>query len=163
DDDAARPAGAEAPLAELLGDEQEVLAGLLQPPHDRRLGRGVDRGRVVAALPRTDDWLRLPPTLQVGEHSAHVLGTAAPRSATARVLGPVERFRDRLQVAVRSIESAPETDPATLAPALRRDADELQGFLEFLTAEISHAPLRGVVERVLDTAELRSYPATPDA
>jgi 3'-5' exoribonuclease len=80
-----------------------------------------------------------------------------------RVLGRVERFRDRLQVAVRSIESAPETDPATLAPALRRDADELQGFLEFLTAEIVHAPLRGVVERILRTAELRSYPATPDA
>ena len=80
-----------------------------------------------------------------------------------RVLGRVERFRDRLQVAVRSIESAPEADPATLAPAMRRDADELQGFLEFLTAEISHAPLRAVVERVLGAAELRSYPATPDA
>src|ERR671936_1504510 len=53
-----------------------------------------------------------------------------------RVLGRVERFRDRLQVAVRSIESAPEADPATLAPAMRRDADELQGVLEFLTAEI---------------------------
>jgi len=80
-----------------------------------------------------------------------------------RVLGRVERFRDRLQVAVRSIESAPETDPATLAPAMRRDADELQGFLEFLTAEVAHAPLRAVVERVLGTAELRLYPATPDA
>src|SRR5204863_292877 len=44
-----------------------------------------------------------------------------------------------------------------------RDADELQGFLEFLTAEIAHAPLRAVVERVLGAAELRSYPATPDA
>ena len=80
-----------------------------------------------------------------------------------RVLGRVERFRDRLQVAVRSIESAPEADPATLAPAMRRDADELQGFLEFLTAEIAHAPLRAVVERVLGAAELRSYPATPDS
>jgi 3'-5' exoribonuclease len=80
-----------------------------------------------------------------------------------RVLGRVERFRDRLQVAVRSIESAPETDPTTLAPALRRDADELQGFLEFLTAEIAHAPLHAVVERVLRAAALRSYPATPDA
>jgi 3'-5' exoribonuclease len=80
-----------------------------------------------------------------------------------RVLGRVERFRDRLQVAVRSIESAPETDPTTLAPAMRRDADELQGFLEFLTAEIAHAPLRATVERVLGAADLRSYPATPDA
>ena len=80
-----------------------------------------------------------------------------------RVLGRVERFRDRLQLAVRAIEAAPEADATTLAPAIRRDADELQGFLEFLTAEISHAPLRAVVERVLGVAELRSYPATPDA
>src|SRR2546430_11464312 len=48
-----------------------------------------------------------------------------------RVLGRVERFRDRLQLAVRSIETAPEADPTTLAPAMRRDADELEGFLEF--------------------------------
>src|SRR6266550_8241868 len=77
-----------------------------------------------------------------------------------RVLGRVERFRDRLQLAVRAIEAAPEADPAELAPAMRRDADELQGFLEFLTAEISHAGLRATVEGVLGGAELRSYPAT---
>src|SRR5881392_864974 len=59
-----------------------------------------------------------------------------------RVLGRVERFRDRLQLAVRAIEAAPEADATTLAPAIRRDADELQGFLEFLTAEISHLGLR---------------------
>src|SRR5215212_10916196 len=41
-----------------------------------------------------------------------------------RVLGRVERFRDRLQLEVRSLERAAEADPATLAPALRRDADE---------------------------------------
>src|SRR5213082_2732308 len=52
-----------------------------------------------------------------------------------RVLGRVEKFRDKLQLEVRSLESAPETDPAELAPALRRDADELDGFLEFLAGE----------------------------
>ena len=77
-----------------------------------------------------------------------------------RVLGRVERFRDRLQLAVRAIEPAPEADPAALAPAMRRDADELQGFLEFLTAEISHPGLRATVEGVLGAADLRSYPAT---
>src|SRR2546427_9265958 len=66
-----------------------------------------------------------------------------------RVLGRVERFRDRLQLAVRAIEAAPDTNPAELAPAMRRDADELQGFLEFLTAEISHPRLRSTGERVL--------------
>src|SRR5213079_300666 len=40
-----------------------------------------------------------------------------------RVLGRVEQFRDRLQLEVRSLEAAPEADPATLAPAPRRAAD----------------------------------------
>src|SRR5256885_4469708 len=80
-----------------------------------------------------------------------------------RVLGRVERFRDRLQLAVRAIEAAPEADAAALAPAMRRDADELEGFLEFLVAEISHAGLRAVVESVLGAAPLRAYPATVDS
>ena len=65
-----------------------------------------------------------------------------------RVLGRVERFRDRLQLDVRAIEPAEVEDPATLAPALRRDGDELEGFLEFLAAEIGRASCR---ERVLPT------------
>src|SRR5919199_5469560 len=44
-----------------------------------------------------------------------------------RVLARVERFRDRLQLDVRSIEAAAGADPAALAPGLRRDADELDG------------------------------------
>src|SRR5881396_5214 len=51
-----------------------------------------------------------------------------------RVLGRVERFRDRLQLDVRSLEAA-DDDPASLVPTLRRDADELDGFLEFLASE----------------------------
>ncbi len=77
------------------------------------------------------------------------------------VLGRVEKFRDRLQLEVRALEPA-EADPASLAPALRRDADELEGFLEFLTSEIHDEALRSVVARVLADAPLRTYPATPD-
>ena len=51
-----------------------------------------------------------------------------------RVLGRVERFGGQLQVQVRAVEPAADADPAALAPALRRDADELDGFLEFLAA-----------------------------
>src|SRR5213596_2912190 len=40
-----------------------------------------------------------------------------------RVLGRVERYRNRLQVDVRAIEPAPGSDPAALTPTLRRDAD----------------------------------------
>ena len=79
-----------------------------------------------------------------------------------RVLGRVERFRDRLQLDVRAIEPAPGSDPASLAPSMRRDADELEGFLEFLTAELAHEGLKATVLRVLADCELRAFPATPD-
>jgi 3'-5' exoribonuclease len=82
-----------------------------------------------------------------------------------RVLGRVERFRDRLQLDVRSLEKA-DLDPATLVPASRRDLDELDGFLEFLAGEVSHAGLRRVLGRFLEDADvrdrLRRLPATPD-
>jgi 3'-5' exoribonuclease len=83
-----------------------------------------------------------------------------------RVLGRVERFRDRLQLDVRTLEPAQDVDPAAMAPALRRDADELEGFLEFLAGEIAHTGLRGAVDRVLDAgtrAAMRALPATLDA
>src|SRR5437016_13095260 len=47
-----------------------------------------------------------------------------------RVLGRVERFRDRLQLDVRTLEPATDVDPSSMAPAMRRDADELEGFPE---------------------------------
>jgi 3'-5' exoribonuclease len=77
------------------------------------------------------------------------------------VLGRVERFRDRLQLEVRALEPA-ESDPASLAPSLRRDADELEGFLVFLVSEIHDNALRALVEGVVGAAPLRAYPATPD-
>jgi 3'-5' exoribonuclease len=80
-----------------------------------------------------------------------------------RVLGRVERFRDRLQLEVRTLEPAQDVDPAAMAPAMRRDADELEGFLEFLMAEISHEGLHTAVLKVLDgetIAALRVLPAT---
>jgi 3'-5' exoribonuclease len=73
-----------------------------------------------------------------------------------RVLGRVERFRDRLQLDVRSVETAEDADPAELAPALRRDAAELDGFLEFLAGEIAHPTLRAVVDRFLSDEPLRA-------
>ena len=71
-----------------------------------------------------------------------------------RVLGRVERFDGRLQLQVRTVEPS-EADPAELAPAMRRDADELDGFLEFLAAELAHPGLAAVVGGVLDDREIR--------
>jgi len=77
------------------------------------------------------------------------------------VLGRVERFRDRLQLDVRTLEST-DVDPASLTPAARRNVDELQGFLEFLVDELSHPGLSGTVRAVLADCDLAAYPATPD-
>ena len=78
-----------------------------------------------------------------------------------RVLGRVEQFRDRLQLDVRTLEAA-DVDPASLTPTLRRDSDELQGFLEFLVAEISHPGLAATVRRCSHDHDLAAFPATPD-
>jgi 3'-5' exoribonuclease len=78
-----------------------------------------------------------------------------------RVLGRVERFRDRLQLEVRALETA-EVDPASLTPVVRRDAEELQGFLDFLAGELTHPGLAETVRAVLADRELAGYPATPD-
>jgi 3'-5' exoribonuclease len=84
-----------------------------------------------------------------------------------RVLGRVDKFRDRLQLDVRSLEPAEGQDAAELTPTLRRDADELDGFLEFLGGEIAHPGLKTLVSRFLADARyrarLRELPASPDA
>ena len=71
-----------------------------------------------------------------------------------RILGRVERFGGRLQVQVRAVEAA-DVDPAVLTPALRRDADELEGFLDFLAAEIAHPELASIVSGVLGATGVR--------
>jgi 3'-5' exoribonuclease len=95
-----------------------------------------------------------------------LLDTRFAEGDAVRVLGRVDRFRDRLQLEVRAIEAAEGQDPAALAPALRRDADELDGFLEFLAGEIAHPGLRATAARFFEDeqfrARLRELPATPE-
>jgi 3'-5' exoribonuclease len=83
-----------------------------------------------------------------------------------RVLGRVERFRDRLQLEVRSLEPA-QADPAELVPEPRRDVEELDGFFEFLAAEVTHPSLRGLVAGFVGDsdfrARLRILPATQES
>jgi 3'-5' exoribonuclease len=89
-------------------------------------------------------------------HDVELLDSRFAEGDAVRVLGRVEKFRNRLQVDVRTLEAAPGADPAELAPAMRRDADELEGFLEFLAAEIAHPGLRATVLRFLDDKAIRT-------
>ncbi|MBA2423966.1 MAG: HD domain-containing protein [Actinobacteria bacterium] len=81
-----------------------------------------------------------------------------------RVLGRVERFGGKLQLQVRTLETTADADPASLVPTMRRDADELDGFFEFLAAEISHPELAGLVSSFLGDPDVRaSFRALPAA
>ena len=97
-------------------------------------------------------------------HDVELLDSRFAEGDAVRVLGRVERFRNALQLDVRSIEQA-DADPTTLSPAMRRDADELDGFLDFLAAELSHPGLRATVGAVLDAGtrkRMRTLPAAPE-
>ncbi len=80
------------------------------------------------------------------------------------VLGRVERFGGKLQLQVRTVDPAEDADLASLTPSLRRDADELDGFFEFLAAEISHPGLSAIVNSFVRDTEIRSaFRALPAA
>lgn len=97
-------------------------------------------------------------------HDVELLDSRFAEGDAVRVLGRVEKFRDRLQLDLRTLEAAPDADPASLAPAMRRDADELDGFLEFLAGEITHPGLAGVVGRFFaDDVVRRSLRRLPAA
>ncbi|HWC27638.1 MAG TPA: HD domain-containing protein [Solirubrobacteraceae bacterium] len=89
---------------------------------------------------------------------ADVLAGRFDRGDLVRVAGRVERFRDELQVELRSIGRAREgeADPAGFLPVAYRDLDELDGFLEHLAREVHDPGLRALVDVLLDDRELRA-------
>jgi 3'-5' exoribonuclease len=148
------------PIAEL--QEDRVVEGIYAVARKRRLRtRG---GSAYLALELVDPSGRIEGRVW---SDVELLDARFAEGDAVRVLGRVERFRDRLQLEVRTLEPADGTDPASLAPTGRRDREELDGFLEFLAAEVSHPGLRGLVDRFLADdafrARLRELPATPDA
>ncbi|HEV2997609.1 MAG TPA: HD domain-containing protein [Solirubrobacteraceae bacterium] len=89
---------------------------------------------------------------------ADVLAGRFERGELVRVRGRVARFREELQVEIRTIArvEASEADPASFLPVARRDLEELEGFLEHLAREVHEPGLRGLLERVLEDGELRA-------
>ena len=96
-------------------------------------------------------------------NDVNLLGSRFDQGDTVRVLGRVESYGGRLQIAVRDLEKIEAGDPLDLVPGARRDAETLDGFVEFLAGEVSHAGLRGLLDRFLADARfrerLRSAPA----
>ncbi len=87
---------------------------------------------------------------------ADLMGGRFDRGDLVRVQGRVERFRDELQVEVRSIERASDADPAAFLPVAYRDVDELDGFLEHLAREVHEPGYRTLLEELLEDAAMRA-------
>jgi 3'-5' exoribonuclease len=87
---------------------------------------------------------------------ADVLAGRFERGDLVRVRGRVERFRDELQLEVRSVERAAAADPSAFLPVAYRDLDELDGFLEHLVREVHDRDLRALLDGVLADDELRA-------
>ena len=107
-------------IAELA--EDRVVEGVYAVARKRRLRtRG---GSAYLALELVDPSGRIEGRVW---NDVELLDARFDEGDAVRVLGRVERYRDRLQLEVRSIEAAPGEDPAGFAPAMRRDPDELDG------------------------------------
>jgi 3'-5' exoribonuclease len=87
---------------------------------------------------------------------ADLLSGRFDRGDLVRVRGRVERFRDELQVELRSIERAEAADPAAFLPVAYRDLDELDGFLEHLAREVHDPGYSVLLERLLSDRDLRA-------
>jgi 3'-5' exoribonuclease len=131
--------------------EERVVEGIYAVARKRRLR--TRSGAPYLALELADQSGRIDARVW---HDVELLDSRFAEGDAVRVLARVEKFRDRLQLDVRTLEAAPQADPADLAPALRRDADELDGFLEFLAGEIAHPGVAGLVLRFLSDVELRA-------
>ena len=89
---------------------------------------------------------------------ADVLAGRFERGQLVHVRGRVERFRDELQIEVRTIARAEggQADPAQFLPVAYRDLDELEGFLEHLAREVYDPGLKILLAQLLEDDELRA-------
>jgi 3'-5' exoribonuclease len=87
---------------------------------------------------------------------ADLLSGRFDRGDLVRVRGRVERFRDELQVDVRTVERAAAADPAAFLPVAYRDVEELDGFLEHLAREVHDPGYAALLEQMLGDEALRA-------
>src|SRR3954447_13532086 len=153
------PRHAKLPLVTAIAEleENRTVEGIYAVSRKERLR--TRNGSTYLALELVDASGRIPARVW---NDVEMLEGRFETGDAVRVLGRVERFRNELQLEVRTLEPAEGIDPAALTPGLRRDAEELEGFLEFLVGEVHDDALRGLVTRALGAAPLLAYPATPE-
>jgi 3'-5' exoribonuclease len=89
---------------------------------------------------------------------ADLLAGRFERGELVRVRGRVGRYREELQLDLRTIARAEgeEADPTRFLPVAYRDLDELEGFLEHLSREVYDPALKALLERLLADERLRA-------
>jgi len=135
-------------IAELVPDR--VVEGVFAVARKER--RRTKNGATYLALELVDSSGRIEARVW---RDVELLDGRFAEGDAVRVLGRVEEFRNRLQLDVRTLEASDE-DPASLAPAMRRDVEELDGFLEFIAAEITHPGLAALVGAILGDSAVRT-------
>lgn len=135
-----------------LRPAQEIDAVFACTRKDRLLSRA---GTPYLALELRD---RTGTVVARAFRDADVLAGRFERGDLVRVAGRVERFRDELQVEVRTIARADPAavDPAAFLPSAYRDLDELDGFLEHLAGEVYEPGYKALLADLLGDAELRA-------
>jgi 3'-5' exoribonuclease len=157
------PAAEEVQTVATLHDGQEVDGVFACTRKERQLTRAGSPYLTVGLRDRTGSI--------VGRafREADVLAGRFERGELVRVRGRVERFRDDLQIELRSISrvETADTDQSAFLPVSYRDLDELEGFYEHLAREVYDPGCKALLERVLGDrelrAELRRAPCAPPA
>jgi 3'-5' exoribonuclease len=141
-----------------LKDGQVVDATFAVQTKRRRRTRS---GDAFLSLELADRTGRVPGVLWT---DVHVIDQRFAEGDTVRVLGRVGSYDGRLQIELRDLQRLEQGDALELVPGSRRDAETLDGMIEFLAGEIHHEGLRELVGTFLDDAafrdRLRAAPAS---
>src|SRR3954462_2264585 len=89
---------------------------------------------------------------------ADFLSSQFERGDLVWVAGRVERFRDELQVEIKTIRRAEEgaADPGDFLPVAYRDMEELDGFLEHLAREVYDPAYRALLDAFVTDERFRA-------
>jgi 3'-5' exoribonuclease len=140
-----------------LQDGQVVDATFAVQRKRRRRTRNGDAFLSVELADRTG---RVPGVLWT---DVHVIDQRFGEGDTVRVLGRVGSYDGRLQIELKDLQRLEQGDALELVPGSRRDAETLDGMIEFLAEEIHHPGLRALAGAFLGDAAFRERLRTAPA
>jgi 3'-5' exoribonuclease len=126
----------------------------------RKRRRRTRNGDPFLSLELADRTGRVPAVVW---NDVNLLGGRFDEGDTVRVLGRVESYDGRPQIAIRDLQRLDGGDALELVPGARRDAETLDGMLEFLAGEIHDTALAALVGAFVDDDRFRERLRTAPA